>query len=160
MVGVEVSPQPTQLTTTKWSVSGVSVEEQVLPCTKTPPRHSSRTCCGACRTEPVRSAPAGFKIMWSANRVTSNPLRPSEFWMNTETRSWVPAAPLSGAGLEGQVVVPGEIKQTTPVNWPWAAGFTATIPSMDPISSVIENRIAVFFERLIRFFTISFIHEA
>lgn len=74
-------------TAAKWSVSTVSVPEQVLPTTKTPPKHSTSTVCGAGSTDPVRSAPAGLRIVWFANRVMSKPSVPSEFWTNTETRS-------------------------------------------------------------------------
>lgn len=69
------------------NVSTVSVDWQVFPVTKTPPRHSSSKVGGCGSTVPVRSAPAGLRIKWLVKRVMSNALRPSEFWMNTETRS-------------------------------------------------------------------------
>jgi hypothetical protein len=74
-------------TAAKCSVSMLSVEEQTLPTTNLPLKHSTSTVCGPGNTVPVRSAPAGLRIVWFANRVMSNALRPSEFWMNTETRS-------------------------------------------------------------------------
>lgn len=57
------------------------------------------------------------------------------------------------AGLEGQVVVPGATKQITPVNCPWADGFVARIPNIDPmISSDVENRTAIVFKTFTRIF--------
>ena len=81
----------------------------------TPPRHSNTIVFGAGRTVPVKSMPAGRKIVWSANRVMSNPLSAPEFWMNTETRSWVPCTPVITAGLDEQGVVPDGIMHTIPI---------------------------------------------
>jgi len=72
--------------------------------------------CGPGKTEPVRLTPAGLRIVRSARSVMSNPLKPSEFWMNTETWSWVPWFPVRDAGLDGHEVVPGVTRQTVPVN--------------------------------------------
>ena len=63
---------------------------------------------------PVKFMPAGRKILWFASRVMSNPLSAPEFWMKTETRSWVPCIPVIRAGLDGQGVVPDGIIHTIP----------------------------------------------
>lgn len=59
------------------------------------------------RMEPDMSTPTGRIVVWSASSVTSNPVIPSESWMNTETRNWPPEDPERGAGLEGQDAAAG-----------------------------------------------------
>jgi hypothetical protein len=90
------------------------VGEQVEPCTRMPPMHLTITAGVPGRTVPVRLASAGWKIAWLARSVMSKPFRASEPWMNTETLNWVPAVPEKLRTLEGHVVAPDEITQTSP----------------------------------------------
>lgn len=62
VVGLVVSC-PAVPTATRCNVSIVSVDWQVFPVTKTPPIHSSSTVGGCGSTVPVRSAPAGLRIV-------------------------------------------------------------------------------------------------
>jgi hypothetical protein len=62
VVGVAVM-QLKQATAAKSMVSAVSFGAHRDPCTRTPPMHSARIVCGPGRTVPVRSAPAGFRIV-------------------------------------------------------------------------------------------------
>jgi len=92
----------------------VSVDEHVGPDTRTPLRHSNNTVCGPGRTLPVRSAPAGLRIVWLANSVTSKPFNPVEFWMKTETLSCVPTVPVIDAGLDEHDEAPAGMMHTVP----------------------------------------------
>lgn len=116
-VVIGVVRQPGHATAARWMVSIVSVVEQTFPVTRIPPRHS-KTIVGGLgvggRIDPVRSIPAGRKIVWSAMVVMSNPLITSLPWRKTATLSWVPAAPVRDVALVGQLVEPGATRQIVP----------------------------------------------
>ena len=129
----------------------VSVDEQVGPDNRIPLKHSSNRVCGPGSTLPVRSAPAGLRIVWSANSVTSKPFRPVEFWINTETRSWVPTVPVIDAGLDGQEDAPAGIMQMTPVEAACAGAEFEAANKIVPISRKIDaETIVIFFKNYTR----------
>jgi hypothetical protein len=78
VVGVEVMPDPRADVAASSTVSTVSVLEQVAPVIRTPERHSTIIVGVPVSTVPVRSMPAGRRIVWSAKRVTSKPFSPPE----------------------------------------------------------------------------------
>ena len=69
---------PLHATAESSRVSGVSTDLHADPFTKTPPRHSASTVWGPGRTVPVRSAPAGLRIVRLASNMTWKPLMASE----------------------------------------------------------------------------------
>lgn len=78
---------PLEVTAAKWSVSIVSVDEHVGPVMMIPCRHSTRIVGFACSMVPVRSTPAGSKMVWLARSVISNPFMGEVAWIKTETLS-------------------------------------------------------------------------
>jgi hypothetical protein len=123
----------------------LSVDEQVGPVTRIPLKHSTNTVGGPGNTVPVRSAPAGLRIVRSANRVTSKPFKAVEFWMNTETRTCVPTVPVIDAGLDGQADALVGIMHTMPVDAPCAGvEFTAANKTV-PINMRIDAEAKVIF---------------
>jgi len=87
VVGDAVNGEPKADVAARWIVSTVSVVEQVAPRIRVPERHSTSVLGLPINTVPVRSIPAGFKIVWSARRVMSNPSSPDEELRTTATLS-------------------------------------------------------------------------
>ncbi len=58
---VEIHPR--QATTVKWRVSKLSFDEQTLPVINIPPKHSTTTCCGPGKIDPLRLAPIGLRMV-------------------------------------------------------------------------------------------------
>jgi hypothetical protein len=90
----------------RWVVSTVSVEEQV-PLTGDPDKHSTKITGAPIKTVPVRSIPAGFKMVWFERRVISKPTIASEFEMKTPIRICVGKLCKEGDG-EGPVKTQGD----------------------------------------------------
>ena len=105
---------PRPAATAKCIVSMVSFGEHVVPVTRTPPMHLTIMLGVPGRTVPVRSAFVGWKIVWSASRVTEKPFRAPEPCMKTETLSWLPAVPEKLRRLEGHDDAPDGMMHTSP----------------------------------------------
>jgi hypothetical protein len=71
---VEVAKVPGGATAASSIVSIVAVKGHTEPDTRMPLIHSAMIVCGVGRIDPVRSIPAGLRMVWSARVVTSNPL--------------------------------------------------------------------------------------
>jgi hypothetical protein len=63
VVGGVVSGEPRAEVAARWIVSTVSVAEQVEPATRIPDRHSTTMIDVPIKIVPVRSIPAGFKML-------------------------------------------------------------------------------------------------
>lgn len=122
-MGELVSGEPSAEVAERWIVSTVSVLTQLpAPVMWTPPTHSTKMGGVPRRTEPVRSIPVGFKKLWLAKTVMSNPSRPDEALITIATRIFAGSVvdELSRGGADGQFVFPFFVMQTWPTNAEWA----------------------------------------
>lgn len=140
-------PEPRAEVAASSIVSTVSVGWQTDPLTITPERHSTMILGVPIRTVPVRSIPAGRRIVRSANTVASKPLMPLESWMNIDTRSCEPTDPVIVAGAEEQPESPSGRMQTTPEEAACAGVESAAAANTVPINNRIDVKATgVFFK--------------
>jgi hypothetical protein len=121
---------PAPATAATCIVSIVSVGRQ-FPAKSIPPTQVARIVKGPGSSDPVRSAPAGLRIVWSASSVMSNPRRLSDPCMNTATRSCVPVVPVRTTGVAGQLVLPGVVRHIIPTDW--TVNVTVAVWVIDPL---------------------------
>ena len=113
-MGVGVFSCPAAEVAASSRVFAVSWDEQLEPFTRTSPRHSERIEGVPSRTVPVKSTPAGRRIVWSARSMTSKPLSPPDLCVKSDTLTWDCPSPVIEAETGGHAVLPDGIMQTNP----------------------------------------------